>query len=380
MTPDDRAFGASVEAFRRATARDADGEATRARVLVAAGGRARRRLAWRHTAVSVAIGVFAVLSASAAWTALGHWRAPPARVTPPAVPIADTRAPRAVVAPPIAVAMSSEVSTAPQPTCGNLPQAPRVYALQHGRGTATTMRSVCAPSLVVAGNVFFGHLQIQSDVACPTADDVSASLHRLLGAELSAAAALSVSRGPAALEVRLTDRDGATLNERALPDTGDCAADAQAIAVLTAAWAAELPPVRQALLAPPPTRPPGDTPATAPSRFTLRLGTGVASPISTRAGLVRHDDGEARAYGQAHAAHFVADAPAEALGLWDAYLRRYPRGTFVPEAQFNRALCLLRLGRRDEARAALRPFAAGELGGYRQREASTLIDWTEPAP
>jgi hypothetical protein len=213
MTPDDRAFGASVEAFRRATARDADGEATRARVLVAAGGRARRRGAWRRTAVGVAIGVFAVLSGSAAWTALGRWRAAPATMTPATVPVANTRALRSVVAPPIAVATSSQVSTV---------------------------------------------------------------------------------------------------------------------------------------------------------------------PATTRAQFVRRDDGEARAYGQAHVVHFIANAPAEALVLWDAYLRRYPRGTLVPEARFNRALCLLRLGRRDEALAALRPFAAGELGGYRQREAATLIDWSEP--
>jgi TolA-binding protein len=213
MRVDDRALGASVEAFRRATARDADGEATRARVLVAARGRARRRLAWRRMAVGVAIGTFAALTGSAAWTALGRWRASPASVTQATRSIT---AARVAVAPQIAVATSSPISIVPVAT-------------------------------------------------------------------------------------------------RAVPFE-----------------------------------------------------------------KVRRDDGEARAYGQAHAAHFVTDAPAEALDLWDAYLRRYPRGTFAPEARFNRALCLLRLGRRDDARVELRPFAAGELGGYRQREAATLIDWTEP--
>lgn len=88
---------------------------------------------------------------------------------------------------------------------------------------------------------------------------------------------------------------------------------------------------------------------------------------------------EARVYGRAHAAHFAAGDSRRALALWDAYLARYPSGTFVPEARFNRALCLLRLGRRDEARAALEPFAAGAYGRYRKREAATLLDWTAPA-
>ena len=214
----DDTLGACVAAFRRAPAREADGEATRARVLVAAGGRARRRIAWRRTAVGVAIGVLAALSGSAAWTALGHWRATSVSVTPAIMPIAAAHAARLEIAPQVAVATSS-----------------------HGSIAAMTTR----------GEAF-------------------ETVHR--------------------------------------------------------------------------------------------------------------DDGEARAYGRAHAAHFVADAPAAALEAWDAYLRRYPRGTFVPEARFNRALCLLRLGRRDEARAALRPFAAGALGGYRQREAATLIDWSEPPP
>ena len=81
------------------------------------------------------------------------------------------------------------------------------------------------------------------------------------------------------------------------------------------------------------------------------------------------------AYGHAHAAHFEADDPRRALALWEAYLRDYPDGAFVPEARFNRALCLVRLGRHVEARAALRPFIDGAYGGYRRREAETLSDW-----
>jgi hypothetical protein len=69
-----------------------------------------------------------------------------------------------------------------------------------------------------------------------------------------------------------------------------------------------------------------------------------------------------------HTAHDPAALPA-----WDAYLRVAERGVLVPEARYNRALCLVRLGRRAEARAALQPFARGEFGGYRRAEAEALL-------
>ncbi len=86
------------------------------------------------------------------------------------------------------------------------------------------------------------------------------------------------------------------------------------------------------------------------------------------------DPAERRAYEEAHALHFEAHAPAAALGAWDGYLTRYPNGRFSVEARYNRALTLVRLGRRDEAREALTPFADGSHGEYRRREASELID------
>jgi hypothetical protein len=208
----------SVDAFRRATARHADGLATRARVLATAGRRQRRRLLVRRAAITVAVGLVATLSGSAAWTAIGRWRVVP-RLTAPA-------GKRPVV-----------------------PPAPRIVAADAPRPpTAST--------------------------AVPPAD---------------------------------------------------------------------------------PARP------------------------ATRAH--RQDDGEARAYGRAHAAHFQADDPIQALALWDAYLRAFPAGALVPEARFNRALCLLRIGRREDARAALAPFLDGKYGGYRRRQAETLRDWLgEPVP
>jgi hypothetical protein len=93
-----------------------------------------------------------------------------------------------------------------------------------------------------------------------------------------------------------------------------------------------------------------------------------------RAGLPRH---------AGHAAHpirapssRIRPPPGGAVGRTGT-LAAYPSGCFAPEARYNRALVLVRLGRRAEAREALRPFAAGELGGYRQREAKELIDAME---
>jgi TolA-binding protein len=86
------------------------------------------------------------------------------------------------------------------------------------------------------------------------------------------------------------------------------------------------------------------------------------------------DPAERRAYRAAHALHFEAQDAAGALDAWDRYLGEYPSGRFAIEARYNRALCLVRLDRGEEAREALVPFAEGRHGAYRRREASALIE------
>jgi TolA-binding protein len=83
---------------------------------------------------------------------------------------------------------------------------------------------------------------------------------------------------------------------------------------------------------------------------------------------------ELQLYESAHRAHFIDKNWAVALAAWDEYLRQLPRGRFSIEARYNRALCLVRLGRADAAVRALKPFALGTPGSYRQREAQTLIE------
>jgi hypothetical protein len=110
-----------------------------------------------------------------------------------------------------------------------------------------------------------------------------------------------------------------------------------------------------------------------------------ARPAATRPSIPRH----ARApesvassaplteadelYRQAHEAHFGRGDFAAALVLWDRYLAVSPLPRLTPEARYNRAIALLRLGRRDEAARALRPFAEGDYGAYRATEARALL-------
>ncbi|HEY2512831.1 MAG TPA: hypothetical protein VGI39_18320 [Polyangiaceae bacterium] len=79
-------------------------------------------------------------------------------------------------------------------------------------------------------------------------------------------------------------------------------------------------------------------------------------------------------YAKAHHAHFVEHDSLTAVRAWEAYLAAYPNGRFALEARYNRALSFVRLGWHDDARTALTPFAKGTYGGYRQREASELLE------
>jgi hypothetical protein len=82
-------------------------------------------------------------------------------------------------------------------------------------------------------------------------------------------------------------------------------------------------------------------------------------------------------YERAHRIHFQEGDFARALPEWDGYLSAFPSGRWAPEARYNRAIALIKLGRFREARAALAPIAAGEYGEYRRSEARSLIETIE---
>jgi hypothetical protein len=109
-----------------------------------------------------------------------------------------------------------------------------------------------------------------------------------------------------------------------------------------------------------------------------------ASPTIRKRSTQESDDDGASAdvtdYRPAHALFFAGDYAA-ALPAFDAYLAHHPGAALAVEARYNRAICLVQLGRVDEARAALAPFAAGRVaGGYRQAEAAALLDALEGRP
>jgi hypothetical protein len=97
-------------------------------------------------------------------------------------------------------------------------------------------------------------------------------------------------------------------------------------------------------------------------------------PANSGQGGARELDLAHELYRSAHRAHFGEQNCGRAVQAWSAYLRAAPRGRFAPEARYNRALCWVRLGERDLARSALGPFARGQYGTYRQRDAQALID------
>jgi hypothetical protein len=134
--------------------------------------------------------------------------------------------------------------------------------------------------------------------------------------------------------------------------------------------------------APPPPRPAADATQSPPPTASVVAGPDASSAASAaaapRVATPPVAPAEEVLYRAAHDAQFSAKDPGRAIAGWDAYLAAYPAGRFAPEARYNRGLALVRLGRHDDARAALRPFADGTHGGYRQAEAKELLDALGP--
>lgn len=121
---------------------------------------------------------------------------------------------------------------------------------------------------------------------------------------------------------------------------------------------------------------PAESPNTAPMSAPVAVATSAAPSVRA---VTPGPDPQAL-YARAHALHFRGNDPARALAAWDRYLAAASgdiRSGLVLEARYNRAICLFRLGQREEARQALQPFADGRWGDYRRDDAQALLDELE---
>jgi len=115
----------------------------------------------------------------------------------------------------------------------------------------------------------------------------------------------------------------------------------------------------------------------APKRHVIPSG----EDESVKAPTAREPSHDLQLYKSAHQSHFRDRNYGQALSAWEAYLQQMPSGTFAIEAKYNRALCLVRLGRYAEARAAFSEFAEGKVvGGYRRDEAARFIEALDKRP
>ncbi len=80
------------------------------------------------------------------------------------------------------------------------------------------------------------------------------------------------------------------------------------------------------------------------------------------------------AYRDAERLQFSESNYAGALAAWDRFLPLAGSSPLAFDARYDRALCLFHLGRIEEARRALAPFANAAPGAYRQAEARALLD------
>lgn len=125
-------------------------------------------------------------------------------------------------------------------------------------------------------------------------------------------------------------------------------------------------------IAPAPAEPlsePDPEPTAAPAEPKERVAS--ASPPSPPPKAAAAEPAELALFRRAQALHNAHDT--RAIAAWDAFLRVASASVLAPEARYNRALGLVRASRFDEARRALKPFAAGAYGAYRKEEAQALL-------
>jgi hypothetical protein len=131
------------------------------------------------------------------------------------------------------------------------------------------------------------------------------------------------------------------------------------------------PPALRPMTPPPPPPVPAAAEVPSPEPPTTAPDRAIVDPVST--GGVATADPSLDVYERAHDLHFKQRDYAGALVAWEQYLALAPSGSLALEARFHRGVCLVRLGRSEEARRALEPFARGDYGTYRRVQARKLL-------
>lgn len=111
-----------------------------------------------------------------------------------------------------------------------------------------------------------------------------------------------------------------------------------------------------------------EAPPVVPSAVAPAPAPAASAVTETDAG----PDPDLALYRKAHELHFHEASAARALAAWEEYLKAFPHGTFAPEARFNRAICLLRLGWHERARLELEKIAENPSGPF-AREAQSIL-------
>jgi hypothetical protein len=160
------------------------------------------------------------------------------------------------------------------------------------------------------------------------------------------------------------------------PPVEAAAPAAEALAAEAPAMAAVAPvPVRAASVGRAPARAGRVARHEAAASASASVSAPAASASTEDAALAPREPPELAPFRRAQALQLRAHDYGAALAAWDAFLRMAPRGSLALEARSQRALCLVRLGRRREAARALAPFAGGaEAGAYKQAEAHALLE------
>ncbi|HEX3598468.1 MAG TPA: hypothetical protein VHU80_25345 [Polyangiaceae bacterium] len=111
-----------------------------------------------------------------------------------------------------------------------------------------------------------------------------------------------------------------------------------------------------------------NAPGAEPGAVGAETATGNLEATGSSADL----SAELALYQSAHSLHFGGGTPASALQGWRRYLAEYPRGTLSAEARLNEAVCLVKLGKRTEARRLLESLSAGNPRSI-ERQAGELL-------